>query len=93
MKIDQHEPQETKVNHNRPKSTATGQGEPQETRVPLVVTMNHSVLFGVFGSGIFGWCFGTLWSLVASLAGVLVHFGHMVRLFTTQYGLCGMPFE
>ena len=73
VKIDQHEPQETKVNHNRPKSTATSQGEPQETRVPLVVTMNHSVLFDslwCFGSG---WCFGTLWSLVASLAGVLVH--------------------
>ena len=51
MKIDQHEPQETKVNHNRPKSTATGQGEPQETRVTLVVTMNHSVLFGSL------WCF------------------------------------
>ena len=61
----------------------------RDQRVPLVVTMNHSVLFGslwCFGwhlwlvfwytlvtSGIFGWCFGTLWSLVASLVGVLVH--------------------
>ena len=66
------------MNHNRQKSTGTGQGEPQETKeyIPLVVTMNHSVLFGslwCFGSGIIGWCFGTLWSLVASLAGVLVH--------------------
>ena len=34
-------------------------------------------------SGTFGWCFCTLWSLVA----------FMVRLFTTHYGLCGMPFE
>ena len=59
-----------KVNHKRPKSAIRDQ------RVPLVFTMNHSVLFGslwCFGSGIFGWCFGTLWSLVASLAGVLVH--------------------
>ena len=31
VKIDQNIPQETKVNHNRPKSTATGQGEPHCT--------------------------------------------------------------
>ena len=31
-------------------------------------------------SGIFGWCFGTLWSLVASLVGVLVHLSLVASL-------------
>ena len=72
MKIDQNIPQETKVNHNRPKSTATGQGEPQEAKKchkrPKSTTSCHdepqcTVWF-------------TLVFWVASLAGVLVHFGH-----------------
>ena len=67
----EHEPQKTKVNHNRQESTATGQGEPQETRVPRVVTMNHSVLFGSL------WCFGSgILAGVLVVAGVLVYFGH-----------------
>ena len=52
VKIDQHEPQETKVNHSRPKSATSCHDEPQCT-----------VWF-------------TLVFWVASLAGVLVHFGH-----------------
>ena len=48
----------------------------------LVSSWSVVVLFGslwlvlwytLVTSGIFGWCFGTLWSLVASLAGVLIH--------------------
>ena len=41
------------------------QHEPQETKVPLVVTMNQCTVW-----------FTLVFLVVASLAGVLVHFGH-----------------